>query len=165
MPTDPVLTITEDDIEEDSLEILSIIPPSWRVSLEYGRSWLVQDENNVAAAALADHKDFIGQQYRKTTSEDRTVRGKTASAKEIKFSSLLNSESDALNQLSRIEDLYREQRKPIRITGLRLLFRLFVGDAINLKADRFGLESGKNFLITAVSEDLETESTTLELWG
>ncbi len=164
-PASPILTLSEGDIEDNDIEITQIIAPAWRVTLEYGRSWLVQNENAVASAAATSQKNFVKQEYRKITTEDRVVRGKTASASEVGFASLLDSEADALAQISRLEDIYRSQRQVIKVKGLKLLFRVFIGDVVNLKLARFGLDSGKNFLITSVAEDIETATTTLELWG
>ncbi len=164
-PSSPSLTLTADNIEDDSFEVLNVIPPAWRVSIEYDRSWLVQNEDDMASGAATAQKDFAKQQYRKITTENRIVRGKTTNAYEVSFSTLIDSETDALAQIARFEQMYRSQRQVIRIKALKLLFRVFIGDVITLTLDRYGYESGKDFIITNVSEDIETASTTLELWG
>lgn len=164
-PTSPVLTLTASDIEDDNIEILQVIPPAWRISLEYERSWLAQNEDDIATGATTAQKDFVKQQYRKITTENRIVRGRTANAFEVSFSSLIDNETDALAQITRLENMYRSQRKVIRIAGLKLLFRVFIGDTIKLQYDRYGLDNGVDFIITNVSEDIESATTTLELWG
>jgi len=42
---------------------------------------------------------------------------------------------------------------------------VFIGDTIKVTMSRFGLDSGRNFIITGISEDVETGTTTLEVWG
>lgn len=158
-----VYTIGEDQIV--SYECLRVINPSWRLTVGYAQNWTAQTLDDVAAAATDDYKTFIEEQFRTIVSEERNVRTKSASATERRFNTLLLNEADALQELTRIKRLYGVQRKVYRLEVKNLLYRVYIGDVIQLNTNRFSLSSGKNFIITAVGEDAETSTTILEVWG
>jgi hypothetical protein len=158
-PGTPVYEFTENQITE--IEVLRVIPPAWRITLGHSRSWTRQTSDDLAAAATDEYKTFVQEEFRKEISEDRNIRTKTASAVERSFDTLLVG----AGELERLERIYRSPRKVYRIALANMLFRVFVGDTIRLKLGRFGLDAGKNFIITAISEDAETALTILEVWG
>lgn len=164
-PSNPILTIDENTIIDDTFEAIEVIPPAWRVSAGYQRNWQIQNPDNIAAAATSAQKTFVIEQYRNLIVEDRNTRTKTKNGFEIEFNSLLVNEVDAQDYLDRLVRIYQTQRKVYRIKVIDLLFRVFVGDVIKLQYPRYGLESGKNFIITAIGEDAEDGTTELELWG
>lgn len=164
-PLIPVLTIDENNIIDDSFDCLRVVPPAWRVGVGYQKNWTVQSLDTIASGALDAQKSFAIEPYRKIVIEDRTVRGRTKSEFEVSFDTALISESDAEDYRDRLIDIYQEQRSVYRLKATDILFRVFIGDVIRIAYNRYGLESGKNFIITAVSEDAEDNTTELEVWG
>lgn len=162
-PGTPTFTIDQDQIEQ--IEVLDNIAPAWRISLGYARSWTQQSDDDIASAASTAFKTFIQEEYRKIILEDRNQRTKTAAAVEREFSSLFVDASDAADVLSRLESIYGVQRKKYQVRVKNLIFRVCVGDTVSLKMPRFGLDNGKSMLIVRASEDAETQTTILELWG
>lgn len=164
-PSDPVYTITENNIVDGKLSAQRVINPAWRIKAGYAKSWTVQSVDNLAAAATDVYEEFTSKEYRTIVSTDSVVRGKTASLRELEFNSLLIEEADANTQLQRFKRIYGTKRTVYRVTVKNLLFRVYIGDIINLKLNRFGLDAGKNFLIVSVAEDAESGETEMELWG
>lgn len=164
-PSNPVLVITENEIIDDSFEAIAVVPPAWRITAGYAKNWQVQSPDNIAASATDAQKSFVIEQYRKLIIEDRNTRTKTKNGVEIVFNSLLANEADAQDYLDRLVRVYQEQRKVYRVKVIDLLFRVFIGDVITLQYPRYGLESGRDFIITSIGEDAEDGVTELELWG
>jgi len=159
------LTITEDDIYDGEFELVRTINPSWRLSFGYGRSWTVQTKDDLASGASIDRQTFVSEQYRQIIDESRVTRTLTASLNEKTFDSLLSNQSDALIQMGRIKNIFRVRRDVYRLKATALFFKVFIGDVISLKINRFGLNDGKNFIVTGIEEDAETGQTTLEVFG
>lgn len=164
-PSAPVLSIEENTIIDDSFSCLRVIPPAWRISVGYQKNWSVQSLDTIAPAATDAQKSFALEPYRTTTVEDRGVRGKTKSEFEVQFDTALAFEADAEAYRDRLASIYQVQRSSYRFKAKDLIFKVFIGDVIRVSYPRYGLESGKNFLITAVSEDAEDNATELEVWG
>jgi hypothetical protein len=162
-PSSSSITLTESDILDNEFELITDIPPSWRIGLSYGRAWTVQNKDNLASAAPIDRQTFVSEQYRTVIDENRAIR--TLAVKEKRFDTLLANQSDALNELERIKRIFRELRQVYRIKAVDLFFKVFIGDVVNLKISRFDLSNGKNFIVTTIEEDAETGHTTLELFG
>lgn len=164
-PSIATTTITEEDIVDNSIEVTKVIPPSWRISMGYGFSWITQTADDLASATTTAHQTFVSESYRSIVSETRNVRTLSPLSSERLFISFLVNQSDALNEVERLGRIYKTQRKIYKVVVLGVLFRTFIGSVIELKINRFGLSEGKNFIITAMSEDAESGQTTLELWG
>ena len=155
--------LTESEIQD--IQCINTIQPAWRIRLGYAHNWSVQNEDDIAAAATTAYREFAPSQYRTAIYEDRSIRIKTAKLFELEFESQLLNSADATTEVTRIGRLYSEKRNIYRIKVMNLLFRVFIGDTIKVTMSRFGLDSGRNFIITGISEDVETGITTLEVWG
>jgi hypothetical protein len=162
-PSESVFELNADNIIDGDIEVINVYTPSWRINLGYARRWT--NQNEIAAGASDAYRDFNQEEYRLITLEDRNIRTLSASADEKTFQSLLINQADAITQAQRIENLYNKQRKLYRLMVKDLLFRVFIGDTVTIKLNRFGLNSGKDFLITGINEDAETNITELEVWG
>lgn len=158
-------TIDDNLILDDTLEIINIVPPDFKTTIGYAKSNTVQSEEELAAGATADQRFFAIREFRNvfyTNNNSIVLSGKK---KDRKFNTLLVNKSDAESALTRISGLFSKTRKVYKFQVIGLLFRVFVGDVITLKTDSFGLSNGQNFIITAISEDAETQVTELEVWG
>jgi len=163
-PSNAVFEIDENQVNADEIECIKVIEPAWRIKLGYGRNWTIQNSDELAAGASASQKEFAVENYRTVINENRNIRAKTASAVERQFNSNIESESDALSLLNKLNSLYGVKRKVYRIKVQNLMFRIFIGDFVNLNINKFDLNN-KKFLIVGISEDAESNDTVLELWG
>jgi len=164
-PSTAIYTINENDVVDGKFSVIRVINPSWRIKAGYARSWTVQSVDNLAAAATDAYEQFTSKDYRTVLATDGVVKGRTASLSELEFNTLLINEADATSQLTRFKRIYGTKRTVYRVTVKNLLFRVYIGDTINIELNRFGLENGKSVLITGISEDAESGETELELWG
>lgn len=164
-PGNPVITIDEDLIVDDSFEALEVIPASWRIKAGYGKNWQLQSQDDIAAGATLSQKTFALEEFRKLLNEDENIRSQTKSDNEKEFNSLLLEEADAQDYLDRLVRIYGTSRRLYKFKAIDILFKVFVGDVVNLKYPRYGLESGKNFIITGIAEDAQDNETELEVWG
>jgi hypothetical protein len=96
---------------------------------------------------------FAVTEYRKTPIRvDNTVKTKDPLAVELEFTSLLNSESDAVAFGEYILDLRRVGRYDWTLQVAKNSISSEIGDTITLTYDRFGLQAGKNFIVKGVKK-------------
>lgn len=164
-PSIETATIDENTIIDDSFEVVQSIPATWRITAGYAKNWQVQNLDTLAASATSDQKSFAINEYRNLVLENRTVRGQTLNDNELVFNSYLINESDAQDYLDRLARIYQENRKVYKLKVTDLLFKVYIGDTIKIRYPRFGLENGKNFIITSIAEDAQENETEIEVWG
>lgn len=157
--------ITEDDIEESGVQVLAVIPPSWRLSVGYAPVGVVQKEDELAGATTEADRAFLGEAYRFAVSENLVVRAQNEQAIERIFETQLADLTGAQALLTRLSTVYTSKRRLYRVPVWRMLFRVYIGDTVRLTYPRHGLSAGRNLLVLGVSEDVETGITNLELWG
>ncbi|AEP08884.1 hypothetical protein [Micavibrio aeruginosavorus] len=158
-----IATINASNIDTSGIEAPAPISPAWRISVAYAPAWVVQKEDELAGSATDGYRTFVGQDYRTVVSEDRSVRTRNAQAVERVFYTTLADKADAESLLARLVRIYGVERKIYRVPSYGTLFRLYVGDPVKLEYPRFNIN--KNLSVVGISEDAETNQTTLELWG
>lgn len=162
-PSDPIYTLDENNIMDGDIRAVAVYTPSWRVNLGYARAWT--NQNEIATGASDAYRDFAQQEYRKIVIEDRNIRTQSAVSIEQNFNTLIVNEADAIIQAQRIAELFNKKRTLYKVSAKDVFFRLKIGDSVTVILNRFGLDSGKDFLIVGLSYDAETNLTELELWG
>lgn len=161
--TDSVFELNENNIIDGTFQVTNVYPPSWRVNIGYARNWTSQSE--IATGASDTYRDFVQEDFRRIIIEDRNIRTLSSNAIERTYDTLLANESDATALASRITELYNSQRKIYKMSVKDLVFRVYVGDTVSIKLNRFNLDAGKNFLVIGLGVDAETNITELEVWG
>jgi hypothetical protein len=128
-------------------------------------NWLrlinVRDPSTVVGEGLR-------QEYRTVHLEDSDVLVRHANAEDREVNTLLDSELDARAEAERQLAMFGELRDLYRVRIRSGLFAYNVGDTVELKVSRFGLEDGKVFVVVGWVEDLSDPgkpSVTLVLWG
>lgn len=160
-----VLEIGENDIDERGVEITATIPPAWKISLGYAPVSVVQKEDELAGSTTTAIRTLVGEKYRYVVDEDEIVRAQNEHAVERSFFTQIADQADAQTLLTRLTRIYGVKRRIYRVPVWKMLFRVFIGDVVNITYPRYGLDAGVNLLVTGISEDLESGITTLELWG
>lgn len=157
--------ITIDDIEESGVQVLEEITPSWRVKVGYCPLGMVQAASELAGSVSETDRAFYSTEYRFVSSEDSNVYTSNPKATERTFYTRLINQSDASILATRLMSVYAINRKKLKVPLVGNLFKYFVGQTVRITYPRHGLKNGKNMIITGISEDAETNTTTLELWG
>lgn len=157
------INITDDLIDTTGVEMLSVIQPAWRIGVSYAPVWTIQKEDELAGAAPETHRTFVGNGYRMVTYEDRNIRNTHANPIERTFHTNITDKAEAEALLQRLVRIYGSERRIYRGIGYQGLFRIEVGDILNISYDRYGI--GGRMVAVGVSEDAKTGKTTLELWG
>lgn len=153
------------DIEFDGLEQLAAITPTWRITVGYAPLGVVQGEDELAGAATDADRAFLGQGFRTVSSENDYVRVINPQARERTFLTQLRDKADAEALLVRLRSVYEAQRRTFRVPLVKSLFRAAIGDTVKVTYPRHQLHAGQNFRVVGVSEDAESRSTSLVLWG
>lgn len=164
-PGTATVYLTADDIDEEGVKLAETIPASWRISVGYKPLGVVQPESELAGSATAARRQLVADQYRYVTSEDGTVLTANQIANERTFDTRLTSSTDANMLLARLVRIYGSRRRLYELAIHNALFQVYVGDTVNVTFPRFDLSAGRNLLVVGISEDVETDTTTLTLWG
>lgn len=139
--------------------------PAWRVKLAYQKVQTVQpDLSNVPDG----HKNFVSQQYRRQQAEDATVKVSNILSPELEFRTVLWNKADALAEAQRLLTIYKTRRDVYEVTirvDSALASVLDIGRIVQLQVNRFGMSSGKKFLIIGLRSNLRNYQFDLTLWG
>jgi hypothetical protein len=140
--------------------------PAWKVKVGYQRVQFVQTD--LAATVSNDRRAFVSSEYRRATAEDATVKTANLLSPEISFSTLLASKADASAEASRLLMIYKTRRDIYQLTvrvDAALASALDIGKIVTLRVNRFGMSSGKKFLIIGLRTNLRGYQFDLTLWG
>ena len=162
-PSSPTGNVQRIDVS--GLGVPQVIEPAWRIKVAYLPSNEVQNETDLASGVTSAVLNFVTQQYRYETYEDTNVRLKNSAAKERVFYTNLGDQASAQVLLAKLTAVYGVKRTVFRVPVYKALFRYFLGDVVNLVYDRYGLSSGKNFMVVGVSDNAASDQTVLTLWG
>ncbi len=140
--------------------------PVWKVKLGFQRYHEVQDD---LTASVADaRKSQLSQEYRREEASDATVKTANPLSPEIEINTQLTTLADASAEASRRLTLYKTRRDMYRVTvrvDQSLASVLDLGKVVTLQLNRYGMSSGKAFLITGIQANMREYLFTLTLWG
>lgn len=142
--------------------------PAWRITVNYKRMWTVQDRDGLAAAISDDDRELYSREYRSVTVTNEAIRDQYPEAVELEFNTVLTRESDATLLANHLLDLYGVQRSMYRLTArynVPIAQAIDLGDTITVTHNRYGLQSGRDFVITAMRYNAQKYEIELELWG
>jgi hypothetical protein len=142
--------------------------PTWQVSLDYGKSWTVQQGDGLAGAATLDQRDFVSKAFRAAVASDASVKTANPLAAQRKVSTLIVNQSDATTEASRLLTMFKVTRDFIEIdTPLSsdLIAAIDLNSTVQVVLPRFGYDSGKNFRVIGMQYDALKKIMTLSLWG
>lgn len=140
--------------------------PVWRVKLGYQRYYTVQDD--LTASVTDARKSQLSQEYRREEANDATVQTANPLSPEIEINTQLTTLANATAEASRRLTLYKTRRDMYRVTvrvDADLAGVLDLGKVVTLQLNRYGMNSGKAFLITGIQANMREYLFTLTLWG
>lgn len=141
--------------------------PTWRCTVRYGRSVVVQDTDALVGAVTDDQAAFVGREYREVTSEDATVLTVHPGAPERSFETRLVSEASAADMAARWQSLYGARRDllRVRVPLTAAVAAAELGDVVSITWPQLGLAAGRLTLLIGIETAWREDQATLLLWG
>lgn len=141
IPTSASISITEADMLLNTLAVTEKLGVIAGIKLGYAKNWTVQ--NNLLTNIPQQHKDLYAKEWLEANQSDDTVRNNFSVSTEATLENTYlitaaEAEAIALKKLN----LFKQQRKVISMTCTAKYLSVQVGDAVQLTASRFGLNSG-----------------------
>lgn len=151
-------------------EIMSIsrIPtgkPVYKIDLNYKKIFKLHSQTDLAAGVSAANRDLLTNEYRVSSSADLSVLVPFPSSNPLTRNSLLVSSASATTEVSRLLGIFKEKGKYYNVAIRSTPFSLDINQEIQLVTSRFGMSSGKNFIITSMEEDSGSDTIKLEVYG
>ena len=140
--------------------------PSWKFKLGYQKVYTVQTD--LEATVTEARKAFLAEEYRRVEASDSSVLTAYPTSPEIEVNTVLVSEANANTEASRRLTLYKTKRDMYQVTvrvDSSLASVLDLGKVVTLQLNRYGMNSGKPFLITGITANMREYLFTLTLWG
>jgi hypothetical protein len=109
---------------------------------------------------------FAQSEFRKTAElVDPAIYAADPLSSELEFQSLLALEADALTFRQQIMDIRKIGRNDWKLVVKRDTYDIAIGDTVTLAYPRFGLATGKNFIVKRISRDNSSLYSELTLYG
>lgn len=145
--------------------------PASKVEVLWGPLGRTLSEGELAQSLITSNPElveFFKSERRSTVVETPSVKTKHPLATNISIKTQLYNETDAQTVATRFSGIYSARRQMFTTSievrsELRDLIEL--GAVVNLQINRWGLGSGKKFLITGIEYDASAFEYELTLWG
>lgn len=140
--------------------------PAWQVSLGYARMSTVQTD--LAASVPATFKSDRATEWRTALANDAAVKTQWPKAQELAFNTHLIAAADAATESSRRLGLYKVRRDTLQARvklSDAMAAAIDLGKTITVQVPRFGMSTGKAYLVTGIRTDLRNNTFDLTLWG
>lgn len=140
--------------------------PAWKIKLGYQKVWSVQTDLDNTVTEV--RKEFVANEYRRAESSDVAVQTANPTSPEIEINTVLTSPADASAESARRLTIYKARRDFYRVTvrlDASIASVIDLGKTVTLQVNRFGMNSGKAFVVTGIQADMRQYLYTLTLWG
>lgn len=140
--------------------------PAWKIKLGYQKVYSVQTD--LGTGVTDARKSFVSSQYRRAEASDAAVKEANATSPELEFNTVLHSKANASSEASRRLAIYNARRDMYEVTvrvDASLASVLDIGKIVTLEVPRFGMNSGKKFLIIGLRTNMRGYLFDLTLWG
>lgn len=140
--------------------------PAWKIKLGYQRIWSVQGDLGNTVTEV--RKEFVANEYRRSEASDSAVQTANPTSPEIEINTVLTSSANAATEAARRLTIYKARRDFYRVTvrlDASLASVIDLGKTVTLQLNRFGMNSGKAFVVTGIQADMRQYLFTLTLWG
>lgn len=138
------------------------IPP-WRFIVGYARYWEPQS-NDFAASVPASTREDWTQEYRLVSTSDSSVQTAYPASTELRVDTLLRYSADA-QSLSNTQHALIKVKKDLLSCEAFIQGSVDIGDIVKITLPRFGLDSGRLFVVLGIELDPRIDRVTLTLWG
>ena len=162
-PGTPTSEIVESEIERIR-RIETPLPP-WITDLSYQKNWTVMNPDRLAGGVSEDRKQFLGEEFRVSRTQDSAVKTRHPLARHFNLESLIDSKVNADAESSRLQTLHGTDRDFFEIELKNVRYDKQIGDRIKITHSRFGLSAGKNFILVGFDENARRDTNTIVVWG
>lgn len=166
VPSGTPVKIFENGIDLLGINRIAAFLPAYRINLEYKPIWAVQSGDGLAAAVTAERRAFLSKEFRKLTETETDIQIIHPLAIEMNIRTLLIEEPNG--EIADLLDIYEIQRQMFHLTIPFTPENAAIdhGDVISIKINRFGMSSGKLFVVIGVLPgEPKRNNITLEVWG
>lgn len=165
----PAATIAHDFSDRNILRIerqpLAYGVPFRSWTVEGVRNWTVQQGNELAGGVSQSRRRFLEAETRKSSVDVPHVSSAHPTSASAIRESLFHFISNASDEAVRLATLYALGRASYRLTVKGVLFEVGIGDTVRITYPRWNLTEGRNFVVTAVTDDARSVETELEIFG
>lgn len=158
-----VATYTADEIL--SIEKLAVNVPYYQADIGYQPLWQLMSETDLAGGVTDADKEFLTQENRRIIVETSSTLTAFPSSQPLQKNTLLASNSDAATEAVRINDTFSVLGKMYRIKIKSTPLQRDINEEIEIVYNRYNMDSGKNFIIVTMTEDVGADIIELEVYG
>lgn len=144
--------------------------PNWRIKVGYRPNLRTLSQSELAAQFLpggvnASQNGSLTEEYRFVSSEDSSVKTAHLLAVDQEVYTRLDDKTDAQAEATRLLNMFKVYRDvyTVKVKTQPLSRRL--GEIVTISYSRYGLSSGKQFVIVGLVEDYVSSTVEMELWG
>ena len=169
-PSSADATFSESDIMP-TIERSATAIPVWQIQMQYRKNFNTMSLSDLVSSYApggvnAGLVKSFSDEYRSTNViQDSLVKTAHLLAREETYQTLLDQESDALAEGARRLEMEKVQRDLYKVPVRTKSLSLKLNDCIQVYLGRYGLDSGRRFVLTGIDEDLMSGNSILELWG
>lgn len=155
--------------------------PVSRVTVEWQKNYLTQDTSSLNGDQTNPGTDPVGgltvrevlkKEYSTaaypSTGQDANINRKWIVPRELTFTTLLKNQSDAVTVSQEYFNIYSKLRDRFNLTinlNSSNISATQLGSIITVQKSRYGLDSGKQFVVLGSVLDPETRTIKLDIWG
>lgn len=152
---------------ERPIELVSLLTPIWRVTLNYARNYLQQDRASLIgdpALLSEDERTELGKEWRTVTRSLPYLRDQYLDAGEIVIDTLLTEKADAEDECQRLLDYWSQSRALYRLTlPLKEGWRADLGGSVTVSQELLNMSAGQNCFIHGRADKFISETVVLDL--
>ncbi len=140
---------------------------SWKMTLNYAKNYTVQNDSDLAGSVTNTRKNVLKREFLSESEISLPILYANPLSPEISKNTLILNRLDVFSENHRIVSFYNVDRilLKIELPILDYLPLLEISNRINLTFNRFGLQTGRNFIIIGVLYDYPAMKYKLTLWG
>ena len=143
--------------------------PIWEAVVRYAFNNTIQTRDSTADAnSSTGYKEYVSREYRNAVASASTVRVTHPLAVTFTTDTRLVNKTAAQTEADRLLTLFRVRRDRYKIRAWVdpvTSETIDLGDTVRLELPRFGLDSGKNFVVIGIESNYRRRKVTLDLWG
>lgn len=139
--------------------------PAWSVVVNHSRNYT--NQSDLAGTAGQVRSAFAKEDYRKESATDSARKTLFADSPEVEITTSLVSANNAASESTRYLSLLGNRQTieaTVSIDKVSEATGINVGDTIKITYPRFGIDSGKLFIVIGIVYDLGKHEITLRLW-
>jgi hypothetical protein len=145
-----------------SLEAVQLDLPIYRVGCAYRNNWHVQDGDAVAGSVSDNRREFLAKAQRFATRSNWDTRKDFLLARDEEVGTFWTRRKPAVWDCLERLDLYGVYRQAFNLVSWE---GTSIGRTATVTWNRFGLDSGKAFLVLAATRDEISNTVTMTIWG